>query len=187
MIDRTPKRLDMESLWEYALKSLGARAHSIGEMRDKLRRRAARESDVPMLIDRLKECGYLDDAKFAETFAAARLSGDRFGRMRVIQDLRHRRVAPALAQETVERIYRDTDDETLIEEWIRRKYRTVPRESLFQTEKDVASAYRSLMRAGFPTAPIRKILKRLAKNPELLDTMEPPEEPIDSDEPGAYQ
>jgi hypothetical protein len=37
MEERKPRRLDADALWEYALKSLGARAHSIGELREKLR------------------------------------------------------------------------------------------------------------------------------------------------------
>jgi regulatory protein len=176
MDERKPKRLDTESLWLYALKALAGRAHSTGEMREKLRRRAAREADVPVLLDRLKECGYLNDSKFAEGYAVARLSSERFGRARVIQDLRQRRVAPALAQESVQRVYQDVDDEALIEEWLRHKYRLTPREGLFQDEKDLAAAYRRLLRAGFSSSPIICVLKRFAKNPELLDGMEPPSE-----------
>jgi regulatory protein len=177
MIDRKPRRLDTEALWAYALKALSGRAHSIGEMREKLRSRAERESDIPMLLERLKDCGYLDDSKFAESYAAARLSGNGLGRIRVLQDLRQRRVAPGLAQETVERVYRDTDEETLVEEWVRRKYRMAARDALFQTDRDMAAAYRRLLRAGFAAGPIVRVLKRFAKNPDLVDVMEPPPEP----------
>lgn len=182
MRDRIPKRLDTEALWAYALKVLARRDHSTGEMRDKLRPRAARESDVGVLLDRLKAAGYLDDSRFAESYATARLSGDGLGRTRVMQDLRNRRVAPTIAQETVERIYHDVDDESLIEDWVRRKYRMAPREGLFGDDKELSSAYRKLMRAGFPTGPILRVLKRLAKNPELLDAIEPPpEEPAEGE------
>ena len=33
----TPKKLDSEGLWSYALRSLAGRAHSISELREKLR------------------------------------------------------------------------------------------------------------------------------------------------------
>ena len=59
---------------------------------------------------------------------------------------------------------------------VRRKYRSVPREGLFQEEKDLASAYRRLLRAGFRTGEIIRVLKKFAKNPELLDNFEPPEQ-----------
>jgi hypothetical protein len=47
---------------------------------------------------------------------------------------------------------------------------------LFQEDKDLASAYRRLLRAGFRTGEIVRVLKKFAKNPELLDSFEPPEE-----------
>ena len=87
--------------------------------------------------------------------------------------------APALAEHTVEKIYRDVDEEALIEEWIRRKYRTAARQGLFAGEKDLAAAYRRLVRAGFRSGEILKVLKRFAKNPDLLDGFEPPLEEED--------
>jgi SOS response regulatory protein OraA/RecX len=88
-------------------------------------------------------------------------------------------VAPTLAERTVRQVYRDVNEEALIEEWIRRKYRMAQREGLFQEDKDLAAAYRRLLRAGFRTGEIVRVLKRFAKNPELLDSFEPPEEPAE--------
>jgi regulatory protein len=179
MDERKPRPLDAEALWSYALKALAARAHSTGELREKLRRRAKRAEDIDAVLDRLKEDGYLDDRRFAEGYAAARLAGDRFGRGRVIHDLRQRRVAPALSERTVQQVYENVDEQELIDEWIRRKYRSAPREGLFQDEKDLAAAYRRLLRAGFRTGEILRALKRFARNPELLDGFEPPDESSD--------
>ena len=176
MPERPSRRLDAGSLWDYALKSLAGRAHSTGELREKLRRRAEKIEDVDAVLARLKDSGYLDDQRYAEGFAAGRLTGEKFGRTRVIRDLRQRRVAPALAEQTVEKVYRDVDEESLIEDWIRRKYRTANREGLFAGEKDLAAAYRKLVRAGFRTGEILKTLRRFAKNPDLLDGFEPPVE-----------
>ncbi len=177
--DRKTRLLGAEALWSYALKALSSRAHSTGELREKLRRRAERAADIDDILSRLKDIGYLDDRRFAESFATARLSNERFGRGRVIQDLRQRRVAPALAEKTVSKVYEEVDEQALIEEWIRRKYRTAPREGIFQDERDLASAYRRLLRAGFRTGEIVRALKRFARNPELLDAFEPPEETLD--------
>ena len=179
MDERKPRRLDAAELWEYALKSLGARAQSIGELREKLRRRAERLGDIDRVLARLKEVGYLDDRRYAESFASARLSNEKLGRMRVTRELRARRVAPALAERTVEKVYQGVEEQKLIEEWIRRKYRTAPREGLFEDRKDLAAAYRRLARAGFRTGEILTVLKRFAKDPELLDGFEPPEEPME--------
>lgn len=174
MEERKIRTLDIEGLWAYALKALAGRAHSSGELREKMRRRAARVADIDEVLRRLKEHGYLDDGRFAEGFASSRLSNERFGRMRVIRDLRQRRVAPAMAERTVETVYRDVDEEALIEEWLRRKYRLASRETLFQEDADMAAAYRRLLRAGFRTGDIVRVLKRFARNPDLLDSFEPP-------------
>jgi regulatory protein len=64
------RRLDATALWEYALKSLAGRAQSTGELREKLRRRAARAGDIDDVLGRLKRDGYLDDRRYAESFAA---------------------------------------------------------------------------------------------------------------------
>lgn len=174
--DRKPRPLDSDALWSYALKALAQRAHSTGELKVKLRRRAERVSDIDDVIARLKDNGYLDDRRFAESFATSRLSNEGLGKGRVILDLRQRRVAPALAETTVRQVYEEVDEQALIDDYIRRKYRKAPREGLFQDEKDLAAAYRRLARAGFRAGDIVRALKRFAKDPELLDGFEPPEE-----------
>jgi regulatory protein len=173
---RGPKPLGREALLQYALRSLGGRAQSIGELRTRLQRRAEAAGDVDSIIAQLRENGYLNDLRFAEGYATARLTNDRLGSARVIRDLRQRRVAPAVADSTVRQVYEGVEERALIEQWIRRKYRTVEREGLFQEEKDLASAYRRLARAGFRSGEILQVLKRFAANPDLLDSFEPPEE-----------
>ncbi|MBV9746468.1 MAG: RecX family transcriptional regulator [Acidobacteriia bacterium] len=172
MAERKPRTLDDGALWAYALRLLSGRAHSQGELREKLRRRAERGAVVDELLARLKEYGYLDDRKFAETFAAARLANEKLGKGRVVRDLRQRRVAPGLAEQTVRQVYQDVNEEALIEDWIRRKYRLASREDLFQQDKDLAAAYRRLLRAGFRSGEILRVLRRFARNPELLDSFE---------------
>jgi regulatory protein len=142
----------------------------------KLQQRAERAEDVDAVLAKLKDVGYLDDRRYAEGYAAARLSNDKLGRGRVVRDLRQRRVAPSVAEQTVRKVYEEVDESALIEEWVRKKYRLAPREGLFQDDKDMASAYRRLLHAGFRSGEIVRVLKRFAKNPELLDSFEPPEE-----------
>jgi regulatory protein len=183
MRERQPRLLDATALWDYALKSLGGRAHSTGELREKLRRRAEKAEDIDEVLSRLKQSGYLDDRRYAESFATSRLTGEKFGRTRVIHDLRQRRVAPALAERSVEKVYQEVDEVALIEDWIRRKYRTATRDGLFGEQKDLAAAYRRLVRAGFRSGEILKVLKRFARNPDLLDGFEPPEEEAEPNTP----
>jgi len=70
MEERKIRLLNAGALWDYALKVLGGRAYSAGELREKLRRRAERAGDVDDILARLKDHKYLDDQRFAEGFAA---------------------------------------------------------------------------------------------------------------------
>ena len=173
------RRLEAEALYEYAVKALAGRAHSAGELRQKLVRKAARAEDVDAVVARLKEYGYLDDRRFAESYAAVRLENQRFGRNRVLRDLRAHRVAPAMAERTVDKVYAKVNEEELIEDFLRRKYCTETREGLFQDEKSLAAAYRRLLRAGFGSGNVVGVLKRFAKDPGLLDSFEPPVEGVE--------
>jgi regulatory protein len=137
---------------------------------------AARAADVDPTLSRLKEYGYLDDRKFAESFAAARLENEGLGKTRVLADLSRRRVAPAVAQQTVGKVYADIDEQALAEDFVRRKFRMASKENLFQDGKQMASAYRRLVRAGFRSAAAIAVLKKFARDPDLLDGFEPPEE-----------
>ncbi|MGD0200145.1 MAG: RecX family transcriptional regulator [Bryobacteraceae bacterium] len=175
------RRLGAEALWEYALRALGARAHSAGELRQKLLNRAQCPSDVPPILARLKERGYLDDRRYAEAYSASRLENEGWGKARVLGDLRKRRVAPALAEKAVATAYRDTDEVALIEAFLRRKFRRVALEAHLAEPKHLAAAYRRLRMAGFSSGDSLRVLKRLAKEPELLDALESEEE---AGEPG---
>ena len=175
---KRPRQLSADELFAYAVKKLGGRAASVGEIRSSLVARALDAGDVDGVLKRLKDYGYLNDARFAESFASARLENEGFGRARVLRDLRQHRVAPDLAERTVSKTYADKDEPALIEQFIRRKYRSADREGLFQRDKELAAAFRRLLRAGFSSGNSIRVLKRFAANPDLLDALENlPEEP----------
>ncbi|MBL8230266.1 MAG: regulatory protein RecX [Bryobacterales bacterium] len=172
---KPPKQLSGEQLWDYALKTLGARAQAAGELREKLRRRAERAADVDDVIARLKEYGFLDDRRFAENYAARRLENEGFGKMRVLADLRGRRVAGGIADQAVRSAFEGTDEMQLAEQFLARKFRRTPIGEVIADEKGMASAYRKLRTAGFSHGTAIKVLKRHAQAAENLDVME--EEP----------
>jgi regulatory protein len=157
-----------------ALRALGMRGHSAGELRDKLRRRGSQE-DVDAVMASLNEAGYLDDRQFAENYAATRLE-NHLGKMRVIRDLRQRRVAPNLAQQVTEETYRDTDESALIDEFLQRKYRGKQLGTFLADEKNLASAFRRLRYAGFSAGASISVLKRYASTAESLDSQDDSEE-----------
>jgi regulatory protein len=169
--------LSSEALWNYAVKALGQRAHSTGELRAKLTGRAERAADVEPVIARLRDYGYLNDSRFAENFAGAKLENHGLGKSRVLRDLRQRKVSSGLAERTVNSLYGKVDEMELIASFIRRKVRTkLPLPEALEDPKTLASAYRKLIRAGFSSSNVIGALKRIAKEGNLLDGFEPPEE-----------
>src|SRR6476646_10014672 len=97
----TKPRLSAEALWEYAVKTLASRAQSTGELRRKLAEKAERAADVDSTISRLRDYGYLNDRRFAESYAGARLENQGLGKGRVLRDLRQRKVSASLAEGAV--------------------------------------------------------------------------------------
>jgi regulatory protein len=176
-----PQPLDREKLLNVALRALGGRAHSSGELREKLRRRAQSQEDVDAVLAKLKEAGYLNDRQFAEAYASARLQNQGLGKMRVLRDLRQRRVAPKLAEQVTEQTYEKTNEADLIEEFLRRKYRGKQLGAFFSEEKNLAAAFRRLRYAGFSAGQSIRALKRFASQAEVLDALESEDDPL-SDE-----
>ena len=171
---RSPRKLAAEELLEYAVKCLGARAYSTADLRWKLRLRAANPADVDASVDRLKELGYLDDKNFAENYAAARIENEGLGRMRVLQDLRARRIDSELADHAVNQAIGDRSEEEQIDAFIARRMNSLRIGGPIEDDRKLAAAYRKLRRAGFTSGAILKALKRLAARPEEL--AEPAEE-----------
>ncbi|MCC7174253.1 MAG: RecX family transcriptional regulator [Bryobacterales bacterium] len=172
MAQKKPKPLDKDRLWEYALRALGARAHSVSELSTKLRRRAGRAEDVGDVLARLKQAGYLDDRRFAQFYAASRLENAGLGRARVLRDLKARRVAPAVAEQAVGSAYRDVDELRLIEAFLERKYRSVRLGSHLSDPRRMAAAYRRLRLAGFSSGNVIRVLKRFSAMAEELTALE---------------
>jgi regulatory protein len=175
---KPPAPLDIEGLLAYAARVLTARAQTTSELRQKLTRRAAQRADVDEVIRRLKENGYLNDQRFAESFANWRRDNDGVGKIKVVRDLMTRRVAPELARKTAEAVYSGTDETALIEQYLARKFRGRDLGLLLREEKHLASAFRRLRTAGFSAGGAIRVLKRYAAEAGRLEEMgeeEPPE------------
>jgi len=170
-----PRKLDAAGLWEHALRLLRARALPVAELRDKLRRKAADPADVAPLVDKLKSYGLVDDEKYAESYASARLESRSQGRLRVLRDLRLRRVPARVAQAAVEKVYGETDEAALIEEYLRKKYRQVELAEHLADPRNLAAAYRKLRYAGFGARAAIEVLKRYSARAEELDSDTPEE------------
>jgi len=83
------RRLETEEeLYRYAVGALGRRMRAVAELKRLLRRRVAEETEigqtlVELVIRKLKDQGYLNDAKYAAAYSAFRRDNEKFGRKRL--------------------------------------------------------------------------------------------------------
>ena len=166
------KPLDLEGLLAYSARILAARAQTVSELRRKLTRRAAAPGDVGEAIRRLTENGYLNDQRFAESFANWRRDSEGFGKTRVMRDLLARRVAPEVARKALDTAYAAADESAMIGQFLERKFRGKDLATLLREEKHLASAYRRLRTAGFSSANSIRALKQYAARAEDLENLE---------------
>ena len=157
---REPRRLNAAELQHYAIQALARRAKSIAELRRLLERRATDAADIPAVLDKLKEYGFLDDERFAQAYASWRLENNRLGPRRVERDLRAHLVPPKLVKQAVAAVYEEVDEGAMVRGHIARRlrHRGVPKD-----RAALASLYRHLVGAGFSPAHIIPELRRLSK------------------------
>lgn len=163
---RVSRKLDNEALWNFALNALAGRAHSTAELKRKLMRRAECPSDVTATLSRLREYGMLDDRKFSESYAAARLANQGFGKFRVLRDLRAKQVSAPIAEQAVAKTFETTDEKELAEAFLARKYRGRDLPQFLTDQKNFAAAYRRLRLAGFSSAATLTVLKNYSHRSE---------------------
>jgi regulatory protein len=167
-----PRQLDSEpALYDAAIKILMRRAHSVSEMKKALIRRTADQDLIQKVIARLKQHGYIDDARYAKQFARQRTEGRKQGKFRVARDLRARGVPDRHIEAALEEAAQNTDEAAVVRQRIERKLRSFRGEI---DERKFASLYRSLLRSGFSSDVIRRELKSLTTEdlPETEDSSE---------------
>ena len=169
-----PQQVATEAeLYDVAVRALMRRALSVHEMTQKLERRSDNKLLVQVVMARLKENGMIDDARYAKQFARQRTESRKQGKFRVARDLRARGVPDRHIETALEEAAQETDEAAIVRQRIERKLRSFrgPDRSTKIDERKMASIYRSLLRAGFPTDIIRRELHSLTR--EDLPETEP--------------
>jgi regulatory protein len=133
--------------FQRAVKLLAAKPRSIAELREKLSERCANKSVVETVIDRLREYGYLDDERYALSYAASKLRQQPIGRRRLKQNLALKKVDRTLADEVLDQVFAEKSEESLIDEAIEKRVRVRGRP---KTRAEAKSLFDYLLRQGFP-------------------------------------
>ncbi len=130
-----------------AIKLITAKPRSVAELRERLSQsRSARKADVEAAIDRLKEYGYLDDERFAFSFASARVSQKPIGRRRLERDLKLKKVDQNITEEALNKVFEETPEGELIDRAIEKRIRLRGRPT---NRAEAKSLFDHLLRQGF--------------------------------------
>jgi regulatory protein len=119
------------------------------------------------VVMRLTERKYLNDASYAQDFARLRQENASHGKRRVQQDLMRKGVQAEVIGKTLDAAYENVDEEELARRHLERKRIKKP-----PNEKETARVMRMLMRAGFSSGVIFRILKKWDVEVAALDELD---------------
>ena len=158
-------------LMEYAVGMLARRMRTERELRRLMQRRAVEgvegERAMDAVVARLKELNYLSDARFAADYTRLRMEGEKLGRRRVQQDLAARGVGSEMVGAAVGEAYDGVDEVALAREYIARKRMKRPEGE--KKQKESARAMGRLLRAGFSSGTVWKVLREWGVEVEEVD------------------
>ena len=174
-----PKRrtYSEEEMYEYAVGALGRRMRTVAELKRLMRARVEdpeseyAETLVELVIRRLKDQGYLNDSNYAAYYSSMRRDNQKFGRGRVITELKTRGVHASVIEKAIETAYENVNEEKQAREYLRKKRMEKPKD-----QKQTARIFRQLARAGFGTKTIFSILKKWDVDDETLTALEAEQE-----------
>src|SRR2546423_1477480 len=151
-----------ERVFQRAAKLLAAKQRSVEELRERLLEgRGATKANVEEVIARLREYGYLDDAKFAHSYAALRLRERPIGRRRLQRDLWLKKVDKQTAETALDEIFEATPETDLIDRAIAKRIRLRGKP---QTRAEAKKLFDHLLRQGFVFELVSEKVRALSKN-----------------------
>lgn len=142
----TPEELRART-FQRAAKLLAAKPRSIAELRERLAERCSSKAIVETVIARLREYGYLDDERYALTYASSKVRQQPVGRRRLEQSLVMKKVDRKVADEALDQVFAETPEEELIDLAIAKRVRLRGRP---KTRAEAKSLFDHLLRQGFP-------------------------------------
>ena len=163
--------LSEPALFDYAVKSLGARMQSVRDLRRKMQDRAEPGPDgdaaINRILEKLQELRYLSDERYAADFTRLRQENRSLGRRRVQQDLQQKGIAPDLIATTLTDAYEGLDEQSLVRQHLERRRIKPPTD-----EKSTARVLRRLTAAGFSSKAIFAVLHAIKSDAAALDRAE---------------
>jgi len=144
-------------LLEFALKALTRHPHTVAELKTLLFKRSPDEPLVHDIIQKLTDCGYLDDRKVTEASVRSAVERKLQGRLRIEKELADRGVAPELIGTVLEEQFPLTLESRQLSLALDRKLAALARPL---DAKKLSRLYNHLVRQGFSDDAIRLEMAR---------------------------
>lgn len=115
---------------------------------------------VDAAIERLREYGYLDDAKFAQSYASLRLRERPIGRRRLQRDLWLKKVDRQTVETALNEVYESTPEDNLIDRAIAKRIRLRGKP---KTREEAKKLFDHLLRQGFEFELVSEKVRAVSK------------------------
>lgn len=150
-----------ERVFQRAGRLLAAKPRSVEELRERLLEgRGATKAAVEAVIARLLEYGYLDDAKFAHSFASLRVQQRPIGRQRLERDLWLKKIDKQTAAAALDLVFEATPEAEMIDRAIAKRVRLRGKP---KTRADAKKLFDHLLRQGFAFDLVSEKVRAAAK------------------------
>jgi regulatory protein len=126
-----------------------------------LENRKADEKIVETVIARLSEYGYLDDGKFAFSYASLKVKQRPMGRRRLERDLKLKKVTTGVANEALDLVYQENSEEQLIQQAIEKRIRLRGKPT---DRMEAKKLFDHLLRRGFGFELVSEKVRALLKD-----------------------
>jgi regulatory protein len=148
-------------VFQRAGKLLAAKPRSIAELRERLLEgRGATTAIVESVIERLREYGYLDDARFAHSYASLRVQQRPIGRQRLQRDLWLKKIDKTTADAALDQVFEATPESGMIDRAIEKRIRLRGKP---KTRAEAKKLFDHLLRQGFAFELVSEKIRAVSK------------------------
>ena len=151
---------------------------SVAELKRLMRQRAGSDdaaAQIERVITRLKEQKYLNDSFYASSYTSMRRENQKFGRARVISELKARGVHGEVIDRAISASFDGTDEVQSARDFLARKRIKKPAD-----DRAAARIFRMLLRAGHSKRAAMRVLNQWDVDAEVISALESEEEPSGS-------
>ena len=143
---------------QYGINKLSYGIDSIANFRNKLKLKEYNNQAIEVIINRLKESGYLDDSKFAIEYINYLKDKKKYGKIRIIQQLRKKGINEQIINDAISQIDFEVENLDDIIKLSEKKLRLVSGKSI---EKQKQSLMMFLKNKGYSFNIAKEVIERL--------------------------